>query len=456
MKLLRALAFALPVLAGIGLVWWSVSNRPSPIMVEPEERRVPAAYVLATPRVFTPEVSGFGSVRPAQVWNAVAQVAGRIEEVHPNFVRGGFIASGETILRIASEDYELAVARAEADIRSAEARIEEMRLSGRTTQASLDIETQALSLAERDLARIAELAERGAVSSAVVEDQQRDVLAQQVKVTNLQNALVLLPAQVEALAQSAEVYRAAKRAAELDLERTVLTAPFDGRVAAADVEVSQYVGVGAVMGALDGVASAEIDVQIPPRRMAALARLAFQDRQGVSAASSPFADRLSARASLGMEVDEPAPEWPATVARISDAVDPETRSIGVIVRIADPYVSAAPGARPPLIKGMFVKATLSGPNVEGSVLVPRAAVRDGRVMLADADDRLRFAAVTTVFAWDGIVALAPDALPDGARVVVSEPSPAIEGLLLAPERDDEVEARLDATATDASVSGATR
>ena len=50
--------------------------------------------------------------------------------------------------------------------------------------------------------------------------------------------------------------------------------------------------------------------------------------------------------------------WDAEVKRISDTVDPETRSIGVIVSVPEPYGQAKPGLRPPLIKGMFAEVEL--------------------------------------------------------------------------------------------------
>ncbi|MEL7466554.1 MAG: HlyD family efflux transporter periplasmic adaptor subunit [Pseudomonadota bacterium] len=438
MKHLRRLAFLPPVLLGAALLWWATANRPPPATVEVEERRVAAAYVVVAPRALVPEVSGFGEVAPARVWTAVAQVAGRVAYVHDELIRGGFVGAGETLIEIAKDDYELAVVRADADIRSAEARAEEVRLSKATTEASLAIEARALDLAERDLARVARLSESGTVSSSVVEASERDVLAQRLKVQNYENTLALLPAQLEAAEQSVAVARAAKASAELDLSRTVVTAPFDGRVSRVDAEISQFVGVGSAMASIDGAAAAEIDVQMSPRLMAAFARLALR-----GASPQALSETLSARATLGAEGAEAV--WPAEVARISDTVDPETRSLGVIVRVDDPY-AAAPGERPPLIKGMFVKVTLSAPLIENATLLPRRTIRDGRVMIAGADDRLAFASATPVFAMGDVAVLAPGGLPEGARVITSEPSPAIEGLLLAPVPDAETEARLDAAA----------
>lgn len=442
MKTIRRLAFIPPVLLGVALLWWSTANRPPPDTVAAAERRMPVAYVAAAPRTFTPEVSGFGEVAPARVWTAVAQVSGRIAHVHPDFVRGGVVREGDVLVEIARDDYELAVARAEADIRSAEARVDEILLSEATTAASLAIERAALILAERDLARVTALSETGATSRALVETKEREVLAQRLKVRSQEGALDVLPAQLDAAEQAVAVARTSKQAAELDLARTVVTAPFDGRVAAADVEFSQFVGVGSLMGSIDGVAAAEIDVQMPPRLMAALGRLAFAEAGGGTPAD--ISGLIRARVSLNVE--GAGAVWPAEVARISDVVDPETRSIGVIVRVADPYGAARPGERPPLIKGMFVKVTLSGPTLDNAILAPRRAIRDGRIMLAGPDDRLAYVSLTPVFTADGVAVLPPDALPADARIIVSEPSPAVEGMLLAPQRDGTAEARLDEAA----------
>lgn len=442
MKAIRRLAFVIPVLLGVALLWWATANRPPPAAAEAVERRVPVAYVAAAPRAFTPEVSGFGEVAPARIWTAVAQVSGRVAHVHPDFVRGGLVREGEVLVEIARDDYELAVARAEADIRSAEARVDEILLSEATTEASLAIERAALFLAERDLARVAALSETGAVSKAVLETKEREVLAQRLKVQSQEGALDVLPAQLDAAEQGVAVARTSKQSAELDLARTVVTAPFDGRVAGADVEFSQFVGVGSPMGSIDGVGAAEIDVQMPPRLMAALGRLAF----GVAGGGTPADIGRLIGARVSLDVEGANAVWPAEVARISDVVDPATRSIGVIVRVADPYGAATPGERPPLIKGMFVRVTLSGPPIDKAILVPRRAIREGQVMLAGPDDRLAYVSLTPVFSADGVAVLAPDALPADARIIVSEPSPAVEGMLLAPQRDGAAEARLDAAA----------
>jgi multidrug efflux pump subunit AcrA (membrane-fusion protein) len=117
-------------------------------------------------------------------------------------------------------------------------------------------------------------------------------------------------------------------------------------------------------------------------------------------------------------------------------VDPATRSIGVIVSVPDPYGQFRAGSRPPLIKGMFVRVELRAPPVEDVILLPRAAIREGRAMLVGDDDRLRFADVATDYASGDIAIIRAGDIAPGARIVTSDLSP----------RDDAAEARLEAAA----------
>jgi multidrug efflux pump subunit AcrA (membrane-fusion protein) len=388
-----------PIAAGALLVAYAISNREPPVRVAASEASTAVRVVVVEHQSFTPRVSGFGSVTPARVWDAVAQVAGRIEYVSPEFIRGGTV-----------------------------------------------IEREALALARRELERQRSLAERGTVAASVAEVQEGAVLAQRAKVQELENQLEILPSQVTALEQSLAVSRANLEIARLNLQRTVVTAPFDARVAESDVEISQYAGVGTVMGVLDGIDAAEIDVQIPPRQMAGFMRLSFAGRvppAGGQASRLPRELGLSAVVRLGFP--ETGLGWEAEVTRISDTVDPETRSIGVIVSVSNPYDRVRPGERPPLIKGMFASVELQGPAVDDVVLLPRAAVRDGKVLIAGPDDRLMMAEVTVTYTY-GDFAVLNGGIEPGTRVVVSDLSPAIEGMLLAPELDEQTANRLRAVA----------
>lgn len=464
MIIFRSLLILPPLALSAVLVWFSLGVQPTPPLAKVQERRVPASFVTAVPRSFIPVVSGYGLVAPERVWPATAQVSGQIVHLHPAFARGGRINAGEVLIRIEPQEYQLTLERTAADLAAAMARIEEMRVTQKTTVDALEIEQEALRLVEVDFERTQLLAKRGVVSDSAVRAQQRDVLAQRTKVQSLETTLALLPAQITALERSAEASRVAKQLAQLDLDRTIIKAPFDGRLANAEVELSQFIAVGAQMAVLDGM-SVEVDAQIPQARLQSLLRLiagtdafaktpaigpiSLASQTGSKARSRATLQRRDPRqlsARLSLDPDSGGHLWSAEVARTADGISTETRSVGVIVRVNESDAQADLAGRPALIKGMFVNVDLNAPPVEGVILVPRASIQNERVMVADAQDRLIYVPVTIVYTLDDIAVLAPDALPADARIITSNPSPAIEGLLLAPRPDVRREAQLAAAA----------
>ena len=152
---------------------------------------------------------------------------------------------------------------------------------------------------------------------------------------------------------------------------------------------------------------------------------------------------LDLDAELRLDLDGDVLTWPGRVDRVSDTVDPKTGTLGVIVVVDTAYAGAIPGARPPLTKGMFVEAAISGPPIAGFA-VPRSAVADGRVRVTGHDDRLEHRAVTTAFS-QGDISLITNGLSSGDRVVASDLLVPVEGMLLAPVTDDTLAATLGPT-----------
>jgi multidrug efflux pump subunit AcrA (membrane-fusion protein) len=146
-------------------------------------------------------------------------------------------------------------------------------------------------------------------------------------------------------------------------------------------------------------------------------------------------------------------DWPARFARLGDGIDPLTRTVDVVVVVDNPYGQAVPGQRPPLTKGMFVEVELRGPLLTPVAVVPRAALLEGmRVHLAGPDDRLETRQVEVGIVQNGFATITRGLSP-GERVVVSDLIPAVEGMRLAPVRDEAAEKAL-ATASAGASAGA--
>jgi len=125
--------------------------------------------------------------------------------------------------------------------------------------------------------------------------------------------------------------------------------------------------------------------------------------------------------------------WPATITRITGNIDSETGTIGIVVRVADAGFPDPETRRPALLNGSFVEVVLEGPPLEDQIAVPQSAIRfEGSapyLLVADSDDRLARRDVSIGAEIDGRYVVM-NGLSVGDRVVLSDPRPAANGLLL--------------------------
>ncbi|MDH3228590.1 MAG: efflux RND transporter periplasmic adaptor subunit [Alphaproteobacteria bacterium] len=443
----RKALFLPPVLIGIAVLLWFARSGDAPVRIAPDEAVRPAR-VISVPAVdFVPRTLGYGHIQPGRVWEAVAEVGGRIVEKHPRLESGELLAAGEVILRIDPTDYELAVESARARIRGAEAQIAELDVRAENTRRSLEIEQRGLALAETDLTRRQTLLKRGSISQATVDEAERTVLSLRQAVQGQRSALALIPAEREVLAANLALFESELRQAERNLERTELVTPFDGRVAAVNVEERQFAASGQVLAVLDGVDLAEVAAQIPLDRMRQLVAGTPIDVQDTSPENlGEVFGRLGLTAVVRLSAGELQVSWPARFVRIRESVDPSTRTAGVVVAVDEPYKFVEVGRRPPLAKNMFVEVELQGRPVPGRLVVPRAALHDGMVYVVGDGSRLERRPVQVGAHQSGFV-IVDSGLAAGEIIVVTDLTPAIDGMLVDPVEDTALRDRLIAAAT---------
>ena len=127
----------------------------------------------------------------------------------------------------------------------------------------------------------------------------------------------------------------------------------------------------------------------------------------------------------------PDAHWPGELTRVTSSLDPATRTVQVVVLVEEPYRNANPPTRPPLVRNMFVQATIAAPTPEPVIVIPASAVHQGVVYLVDQDNRLQRRRVTV--AWQqGDKAVISEGLAPGDRLVLDDLVPAVDGTLLAP------------------------
>jgi RND family efflux transporter MFP subunit len=356
------------------------------------EKREPEAIAPAV-RVHTVELAdrqltvvSQGTVSPRTQSVLVSEVAGRVIEVSPSFVPGGFFEAGELLVRIDPHDYRQAMIGAQA----------------REAQARLRL---AQSEAEARLAR-EEWNELGSGDP---------------------DPLTLFEPQLAEAEAALAAALAGVEQAQTNLERTAVRAPYPGRVQAKHVDRGQVVAPGTPLATIYAVDLAEVRLPLPDDE------LAFVDLplgyRGESGANPGPKTILRAEFAGGIH------EWNGRIVRTEGVIDPLSRMIHTVAQVEDPYGRGEPG-RPPLAVGMFVEAEIVGRLVEGVAVIPRAAFRpDGRVLIVDAEDRLRFREVRVLRAQKENV-IVEAGLADGERVCTTPLSAVIEGMKVVVREDD--------------------
>ena len=364
-----ALILAFSVVIFIGLI----NNQPTlkTTAKEPVPVAVRALDVRLAPMQL--RVSSEGNVQPSVETKLVAQVAGEVIELSSSLVAGGNFSKGDILLKLDPRDYEVALSRSQATLSRAQA---ERRF------ATEEI-TRIRSLYGDELASIAEL----------------------------QSAERLLAV---ANAASDDAAAAVKRAS-VDLERTVFTAPFNGRVRAEDVDIGQFLSKGAMIATLYD--TDRLQVRLP----LADAQLAYLDP---SYAQTGMSGEEPANVVLTANYAGDMQSWSAKLLRTEGDISTKSRFLHVIVAVTETLNSN--GVRLPV--GLFVNAVIDGRTVDNLVSIPRTALRpDNSVMVIDDSDKLHFRDVSVFKLSDNDV-LISEGLASGERISISPLQFVVEGM----------------------------
>jgi len=441
----KRLLFFVPVVLGALVLALALTGRTPPVRMAAVEAATSVRVITVSEVTLVPRAIGYGNVQPGRIWEAVAEVGGQVLEVHPQLKKGAIVAKGEILLRIDPTDYRLAVAQTEADIMAVKARLKELDAKEKNARQSLDIEQRSLDLSNRDLERKRKLLQQNTVSQAAVDQEERNVLVRRQSVQVHQNTLNLIPAERDVLKAELAQKESRLTGARLNLERTTITAPFDCRIAEVYVEETQFAAQGKVLAVADDIGVSEVSAQVPMGRLINLIPIGTALPDLAAGIMSRLPDMFGFAAVVRLSGGGVKAEWEARFTRVSDTVDPETRAVGVIVAVDDPYRQAVPGKRPPLSKNMFVEVELRGRAQAHRIVVPRSSLHDGAVYVATPENRLDIRSVEVSFTQTDFAVIRSGLTP-GERIVVSDPVPAIGGMLLAPVPDPETEAALIAEA----------
>lgn len=379
-----ALKIILPLLILIiGFVGFNMMGK---LKKKPQRQRPPQQGVLVDvvkleAKTHQITVHATGTVQAEQEISLVPEVSGKVSWISPHLVRGGFFKKGETLLKIETSDFQLAIEKARAEIAQ--------------VQVALATEHEKAKVALAEWKRI-DIPDKGKPSPLVT----REIQMQQQQ-ANL--------AAAEANLQQAQ----------LNLQRTELKAPFNGRIHQKQVDLGQYLRAGTSIGDFVGTDRAEIYVPLPANELDWLDIPSISQKQGSTADIYLPGDKNN--------------KWSGKVVRSLGEIDPTSRMATLVVMVEDPYQRSATTKKTELQNGLFVDVEIHGEKIANIISIPRKALHtDNQVWIADSENHLDLRTVD-ILRREKQQILIKGGVQTGEKLVLTTLSGATNGMLLRPE-----------------------
>ena len=366
------------LLVAVGAAWAMLETRPSTLPQAPQPV-VPTVQIMhAEPQTLTLNVMSQGVVTPREEIDLIAEVGGKVLEIHPALASGGFFEAGDLLLLIDPRDYDYAVVAAQAKVAEAE----RVLINEQAQAMQAKSEWQALGQGEAsDLAlRKPQLAE------------------------------------AEAKLRAAEADLAK---AKLNRSRCELRAPFSGRVLNKQIGRGQFLAAGSVVARIFANDIAEIRLPI------GIDQLAYLDLPLSNHAEKSRWPNVTLQAEVGGRLQH----WRGRIVRSEAALDSRSGQLYLVAQVEQP--DRATSEHPPLLSGLFVQAEIEGVTRQAVYVLPRSALNTlQQVKVVDAEQRLEMRKVD-VLRNERDRIIVKSGLNPGERIVISEMPMPVAGMRVA-------------------------
>lgn len=401
------------VILGLGvLVFFKLAS----LREEPEKKKVqdhvPVVRVMTVaPQDLNITVSGEGTADFRRRVEIRTQVSGRIVYISPKLEEGNRLEKDQPLLKIDRSDYDLAFARAKAEVAIQEAALERLRLDQKSRRQIISTLRDDLTIAEAEVVRARDLWKNTAGSEAEYDTARRTYLQQKNALEVAENALNVIPARIEEEKAKQKQAEAKLAQAQLDLERTEIKAPFDGIVVSESAEVGQIAQVNQLVAVLGDDGQMEVT-----------AVLNLSELRNLPSTNGPnpgHRDYAGTPATVTWRGPGETWQWAASVSRV-EMVDARTRTIPVVVLVNAPdHAAESSRSERRLLAGMYCLVDIRGTDLKNALVIPRNALREGNRLYVEKDGKLAITTTTIVHA-EGDRLVVSGGLEPGDRLVVSE------------------------------------
>jgi len=347
---------------------------------KPPEIKAPLVEVADLVRQdITFSIASQGNIMPRTQTTLISEVSGLVTHISEKFNVGGFFKKGELILQIDDIIYQVAVLQAQSRLEAA--------------QASL-IEEQARAKQKED---------EWLLTGQTLE--QAPILA--LRIPQLQQAKAEVKAAQASLTE-----------AEVKLQRTKIIAPYDAMLKSKNVDIGQYVSIGATLASTFAVDYAEVRLPIKQKD------ILFLNLPKVN-----NSDSASSLVEINYQLGNEQFSVPSKLTRYEGEVDSASRVHYVVAQIDDPYQISTTTDTPALRVGMYVNAEVSGKILSDIIAIPRLAVYGGNTIRLAKDGHLHLQQIDIIRS-DNEYVYTNDIIEEGNRLVITKLESAVEGMTL--------------------------
>ena len=280
-------------------------------------------------------IESYGTAEPLTRTQLVSDVSGRVIEVANNIRAGASFKAGDVLLTIDNRDYLI-----EVDV--AKSMVADAWVKYKQEEAQADI-------AERDW---------------------------NVKPGNAAGRdLALRKPQVAAALASYDASNAKLAKAELNLARTKVKAPFDGKILKQMVDLGQVVNPSQTIAEI--YSTDYIEVRLPIKSQD-LAHIKLPDDYSIPGTSPENNLAHLPVVLFEGELGGKTYTWEGKLVRNEGAFDSSTRMLYVVAKLDNPFVSSE--QLPALRVGQFLRAKIEGSQLENVYAIPRRAVSQNNMI----------------------------------------------------------------------------
>jgi RND family efflux transporter MFP subunit len=238
-------------------------SKPEKVVIEKPEKIWRVNTVTVDIQQISPEITLYGRVETPR--NSTLKSALVADVLSIDVLEGSEVYAGQLLMILDDTDMQLLLVQRQADVAEIEALMASENQRFKRDKSLLEQQTTLLQLADNAVTRSENLEQSRLASRATLDDSQATKQRQLVILKGLNFDIAEHPARVAKLHAQIKRAQALLKQAEVDLDRTKITAPFSGRISQLNVSIGDRVRAGDTLISLYDLDNLEVRAQIPGR-----------------------------------------------------------------------------------------------------------------------------------------------------------------------------------------------